>query len=605
MSAVLDKRVSYYRAIAHDKHFESAVERLSYMDAELRDIHTSLAILHRQRNFLVPALRPPPEILSRIFTYLVELEPHYYPDPADYDGFSSQALKPRLGWIKITQVCQGWRAIAFADSRLWSVATTSLGNEWLQEMLRLGKNVPKSLDVRAEEYGPIGESQLVLAARYLDKLETLQVMGRECHHLRTLDKTPSPALRTFRVHSFEMGTYLVSSRLFNREHGNLRELYVHNFLVDWSDPFPHNLTRITLTRSDMDYSIEVQDFRRFLQALRSTPELESLTVKRHFFHVGSVEAANFMDGTLTPIICPRLRLVDVYSTMECVFMLLSHLRPSPFVQLELATDSAYETEVRVFQVLQEMLRQHFAQTNTTLLSDMQTVEWRSYAPVTWQNRVAGSGIPAGPADPVFKKALVLSTWRDNVQNYLLRDYAGFGTAPTPHIRITIEYDEAHIVHPEDLIPMTAFPAARNISLQPHFRLSFRVFNHAWAELFASSQSLATLRVDRIAVEDLLSAHHAWIVQGNEGPFLPLSVTEIALLCVSKWGRANRTRPLDEWLVELWTNNRAQGVALSSILAGCIQKFADCVQDAEIKIYSVEHPTWISDDHEDWDEDAIY
>ncbi|KZV59673.1 hypothetical protein PENSPDRAFT_546485, partial [Peniophora sp. CONT] len=112
------------------------------IDSELREIDTVLATFRRQRNALVPVARFPPEILSLVFHYLAEVEPHNIQKPSEYGDIVTGEVKMGIGWIKATQVCQAWREAALADSQLWTAATTLLGKDWLERMLQLGRSQP-------------------------------------------------------------------------------------------------------------------------------------------------------------------------------------------------------------------------------------------------------------------------------------------------------------------------------------------------------------------------------------------------------------------------------------------------------------------------------
>ncbi|KZV67912.1 hypothetical protein PENSPDRAFT_553948, partial [Peniophora sp. CONT] len=115
------------------------------LDSELYAIDKALADLRQRRNSFIRASACPPEVLSSIFRFLAHIEPNYYPDPDDYLAVVTHKCPPRLGWIKVIQVCHSWRVAACMDSALWATVTTSLGIEFATNMLRLSKNAPLSL----------------------------------------------------------------------------------------------------------------------------------------------------------------------------------------------------------------------------------------------------------------------------------------------------------------------------------------------------------------------------------------------------------------------------------------------------------------------------
>ncbi|KZV67927.1 hypothetical protein PENSPDRAFT_754543 [Peniophora sp. CONT] len=605
---ILDERTAFYNAVAREKYLEGSAERLSSFDAELHGINNSLALLRRQRNMLVPAHRLPIELLSQIFSELFALDPHYYPDPADHEKYASGSLRPRLGWIKAAmQVCHSWRRVALADARLWGAATTSLGKDWLTEMLRLNGGQPTEFDVwdgyGEDNWRPDPASSL------LNKVARLQIIGPELD-LSVLQKLEAPAtLRMLRAHTYsDHGDYpIIDDHLFKgQETDGLQELYLHNFRVRWAPQFfPRNLTQLALTTTERS-NIETWPIMSFLiNFLNCLHHLERLTIKRYFFWV---QEDDIRPEKLVPIIRPRLVHVDIFSSWDAIFILLLCLRPSPSVRFNLASEYPRDSppDPLVALDIRRLLADYLTENmNSSFLSQMQTVEWRSHAPTQWQGRIAGSGAPAGPTDPVYRNTLVLSAWRANNPDYLMCDYVGYNLAPTPDFRLALQCENAWEpgYEPEDIIAMNAFPAARSVSLQPVGGFAFNLHHLAWGDLFHGSPSLSWLRLDRQVAESFLKARY------GHWTSLPKGVKSLALLGVN-WGiGAGDMGGPDGSLTRLWTGREERGLALERIIVGYIavrcDHFKQCVYDADVVFDTVSRPEWLHEGHEDWNDEIAW
>ncbi|KAI0044497.1 hypothetical protein FA95DRAFT_1496973, partial [Auriscalpium vulgare] len=68
----------------------------------------------QQHNSNLPSSRLPPEIMSRVFTILVSIDP---------PTRTVRPVKIRLGWLSITHVCKRWRDIALHLPTLWADIT--------------------------------------------------------------------------------------------------------------------------------------------------------------------------------------------------------------------------------------------------------------------------------------------------------------------------------------------------------------------------------------------------------------------------------------------------------------------------------------------------
>ncbi|VDC01518.1 unnamed protein product [Peniophora sp. CBMAI 1063] len=245
------ERAAVHRAASYNGRDLGAHSRVAAMDSELAAIDSALADFRRDRNSLILAAACPPEILSSIFLFLADLEPNYYSDPDEYLELVTRKPRPRQGWMKVIKVCHSWRAAAFADGRLWTTATTTMGLWWTREMVRLSKNFSLSLDLRCtaspgKEYYPF-----TLITKNAHRLSRLQVLcsARGGERLGSLCKEPAPMLEALYIFVRERKHQLPDD-VFAKHMPRLRELYLHNAVLSW-DLLPGlRLTHLTLTSND-------------------------------------------------------------------------------------------------------------------------------------------------------------------------------------------------------------------------------------------------------------------------------------------------------------------------------------------------------------------
>ncbi|KAI0058001.1 hypothetical protein BV25DRAFT_1325572 [Artomyces pyxidatus] len=98
-------------------------------------------------NSRLPISILPPEVLARVFSFQAALEPpSSEASPTDWVSTTSK----RLGWIKVTHVCQLWRDVALSEPTLWEDVGLEVMPKWAEEMLVRAKSV--SVKVRRAAY---------------------------------------------------------------------------------------------------------------------------------------------------------------------------------------------------------------------------------------------------------------------------------------------------------------------------------------------------------------------------------------------------------------------------------------------------------------------
>ncbi|KAF9480808.1 hypothetical protein BDN70DRAFT_779421, partial [Pholiota conissans] len=81
--------------------------------------------MKRQRNALVSIGRLPPEVLSRVFSFVRE------------HSLKTATNESKLRWLRVTQVSQHWRDVAIASPTLWTQIDNPiiLYRSWLEKFL--------------------------------------------------------------------------------------------------------------------------------------------------------------------------------------------------------------------------------------------------------------------------------------------------------------------------------------------------------------------------------------------------------------------------------------------------------------------------------------
>ena len=123
-----------------------------------------------------PVNRLPPELLSRIFTYLPT--PRIPPWPHQPEGVWRASI---ASLATINLVCQYWRQTAVGTKKLWThiVAVTALGSESLRLILDLflerSGSYPLSLSILQAEKSGRGSDALDAIEPHVHRLRTLHI----------------------------------------------------------------------------------------------------------------------------------------------------------------------------------------------------------------------------------------------------------------------------------------------------------------------------------------------------------------------------------------------------------------------------------------------
>ncbi|KAH9023097.1 hypothetical protein EDB85DRAFT_1992709 [Lactarius pseudohatsudake] len=130
------------------------------------------------------ALQLPPELLQKIFLFLVDL----------YVARESLHSSGRPDWIAITYVCRYWRSAALGQPELWSSITPGFSFSWSQAMVERSAPLPMRINMHIRPFFHGGHESLaaseLLAA---SKIRSLRLSGHPADVLEVLNRLCSPS----------------------------------------------------------------------------------------------------------------------------------------------------------------------------------------------------------------------------------------------------------------------------------------------------------------------------------------------------------------------------------------------------------------------------
>jgi hypothetical protein len=211
---------SHSRTGIHDP--SARVAAISTVDKEIDGAMQFVRSLLTRRNALVPISLLPPEILARVFHFLVLEEPPL-------------SRGRSLGWIRVTHVCQHWRQVALDDSSLWArIWGVPTNTKWISEMLARAKNAP--LDI---EFNAVTAESLLMISPHLSQTRQLR-FHTSCmsmfpsENVRGIYSREAPVLEHFEftVNAYHAITF--RDMLFKGHAPRLRTFTLSRVVIPWS-----------------------------------------------------------------------------------------------------------------------------------------------------------------------------------------------------------------------------------------------------------------------------------------------------------------------------------------------------------------------------------
>ena len=251
---------------------------LQTIDDEVAALRILITSMHRQRNSFARVSRLPPEILSRIFSFLAVINA-----PTGY-GVSSRSVDQKLGWIRVSHVCSHWREVALEDPTLWRCIPFFLGSHWVTETLVRAKGAPLIIDFMNHLlHQETAQSFTSSILPHLSHVQCLKLSGSEMHFLRAIQSLtlPAPIIDCIDLRSSAEDIVLhLPPDLFARHAPRLRTALFDDVKATWSSPILRNLTTLSVSLSQRKVSpSNLPSPSEFFEAMSNMPHLEHLTIR--------------------------------------------------------------------------------------------------------------------------------------------------------------------------------------------------------------------------------------------------------------------------------------------------------------------------------------
>ncbi|KAH9969375.1 hypothetical protein BGW80DRAFT_630910 [Lactifluus volemus] len=266
----IESGLTVFRSSVEISSARSAV--IASMDEEIESARLHVRALLTRRNALALISVLPPELLSRIFHFLVLEEP-------------SWSTSESLGWIKITHVCQHWRQVALEDSSLWTtISGYPESSDWITEMLARAKLAPLTIDLTE---APSKEIFSLFPSR-LSYIRELRLHGLSLYHIPFVQKLCSqgaPILEHFELNMSDVNSPvslpLSELKFFEGHAPKLRSFSLYQASIPWSH-LPHaQLSQLSIALSREASGATLRDtLDQFIGVLANSPGLEDLVL--HF-----------------------------------------------------------------------------------------------------------------------------------------------------------------------------------------------------------------------------------------------------------------------------------------------------------------------------------
>ncbi|TFK63443.1 hypothetical protein BDN72DRAFT_847610 [Pluteus cervinus] len=289
------------------RQFECSEIAFIGIDQEIAALYESIRALRTYRNSFTPVYRLPPEILTRIFSFVRQQSTRSCRD-------SARSRPP--GWIVVTDVSQYWRNVAIGSPDLWSYISSSYPDRAIGRWLQRSKVAPLSVSLGHRSRV---NSQLVRIALPRIRELKLESLTRESWNTLLPDLSfPAPRLESLSISfSTALGRYLGIHTppstgldiIFNGRAPSLRRLELRNCSFKLI-PFT-GLTALEIHDPHHFSSVDL------LIALQELSRLTSLSLSNVHFHSGVL---------VNPVTLPSLKSLSIIGqSFKDDLNLLSHL----------------------------------------------------------------------------------------------------------------------------------------------------------------------------------------------------------------------------------------------------------------------------------------
>jgi F-box-like len=299
-----------------------------------------------RRNGFTPISLLPPEVLARVFHFLVLEDPPCSPEQD-------------RGWMRATQVCRFWRQVAQGDSSLWATISWKLdptNTELISEMLYRSRDAPLDIDLDFgfglgfgfdfDIYGPQCREVLLMFPPHLPRIRKIRLYNLPMSHFDIFQRIygrEAPALE-----HFELGFSITSdsespvvfqdlgdTTLFEGRAPRLRTLSLSHILVKWSRIPLVQLTQLKIAPYEevstnyISPAVEFGDLTQFIDLLVNCPGLETLALE----HCLPSQLAQLSHGQTIHLSClsrlclggPSSRIMNLMKMLDLPSLTTLHL----------------------------------------------------------------------------------------------------------------------------------------------------------------------------------------------------------------------------------------------------------------------------------------
>ncbi|TFK67949.1 hypothetical protein BDN72DRAFT_842442 [Pluteus cervinus] len=291
------------------QHFDTNDIAFAKIDHELAILKESIRVLHAFRNTFSPVYRLPPEILTRIFSFMEDVPSI----PAGHRASTRRRAQPFVpfGWQIAIRVSQRWRNVALESPSLWAHISSVYPKRITEELLKLSKAVPLTM-----QWHMVRGTQLVDAALVRARELVLTVDTCPWSTVWSTLSSPAPLLECLKISTDTRPSPVLSNCTFAGTTPRLRRLELTGCSVDVTSTLLTHLTTLYLCYPSPRMSIT-----ELLRVLRGLQGLASLSL----YSVLRANADTFYTNS-DKVTLPNLKsiVIDGHSLSQDL-NLLSHL----------------------------------------------------------------------------------------------------------------------------------------------------------------------------------------------------------------------------------------------------------------------------------------
>ncbi|KAA1472885.1 hypothetical protein DENSPDRAFT_209564 [Dentipellis sp. KUC8613] len=228
----------------------AALER-RLLQNNIQEMVTAIQLAHSRLNTLAPISYLPPEILSSIFSLLLEAFVGDASAPLHEADQGPSRGRIQMRWVVVTHVCRQWRYVALDTPSLWSHLPLDIDSHWIEAVVERAKPVPLQLTLTTMQKVIKTSFRILQQVHDIKSIMVLAKLHQMEELLSNLTR-PVQALETAilcGVYEEERSLPLIVStpdNLFAGETPSLRSLSFDGCTIPWASPVFQNLHYLTI-----------------------------------------------------------------------------------------------------------------------------------------------------------------------------------------------------------------------------------------------------------------------------------------------------------------------------------------------------------------------